>query len=103
MSIERDEAIRRRAFEIWESEERPHGEDIRHWMEAEDELRADELAREVSAYPQEVDKMPAGADEERGQASASDSASSDSTKTPDVKITTGERPVEMSIKETEGP
>lgn len=26
--------VRRRAYEIWEREGRPHGEDMRHWLQA---------------------------------------------------------------------
>ncbi len=33
MSVEEDR-IRRRAYEIWEREGRPHGEDMRHWLQA---------------------------------------------------------------------
>lgn len=42
MEHDREEQIRRRAYELWESEERPQGEDIRHWMQAAQELEADE-------------------------------------------------------------
>jgi len=33
-----DERIRRRAYEIWEREGRPHGRDEEHWRQAEAEL-----------------------------------------------------------------
>ena len=33
------DAISRRAYEIWEREGRPDGCDLRHWLEAEQELR----------------------------------------------------------------
>lgn len=32
------DAISRRAYEIWESEGRPEGCDLRHWLQAEQEL-----------------------------------------------------------------
>jgi hypothetical protein len=32
------EAISRRAYEIWEREGRPEGQDLRHWLQAEQEL-----------------------------------------------------------------
>lgn len=33
------ELIRKRAYEIWEGEGRPHGRDIEHWSQAETEFR----------------------------------------------------------------
>jgi hypothetical protein len=39
MSVEEDR-IRRRAYEIWEREGRPHGEDMRHWLRAFQEIAA---------------------------------------------------------------
>jgi hypothetical protein len=50
--------ISRRAYELWEKEGRPEGSDLRHWLQAEQELRSnaspsdngvissDELARQ---------------------------------------------------------
>lgn len=35
------DAISRRAYEIWEREGRPEGCDLRHWLEAEQELGGD--------------------------------------------------------------
>ena len=35
---DRDELIRRRAYAIWESEGRPHGQDRRHWEQASREM-----------------------------------------------------------------
>jgi hypothetical protein len=32
------DAISRRAYELWESEGRPEGSDLRHWLQAEQEL-----------------------------------------------------------------
>ncbi len=31
---EREESIRRRAYEIWEQEGRPHGQEMEHWLRA---------------------------------------------------------------------
>jgi hypothetical protein len=33
------DAISRRAYELWEQEGRPEGADLRHWIQAEQELR----------------------------------------------------------------
>jgi hypothetical protein len=46
------EAISRRAYEIWEREGRPEGADLRHWLQAEQELgvhRSDSDARKQSS------------------------------------------------------
>ncbi|WP_309085207.1 DUF2934 domain-containing protein [Chelativorans sp.] len=42
MSSEKEEKIRRRAYEIWESEGRPHGREWDHWLQAARELQAEE-------------------------------------------------------------
>jgi hypothetical protein len=34
------DAISQRAYELWEREGRPEGSDLRHWLQAEQELRA---------------------------------------------------------------
>jgi hypothetical protein len=34
MEDDQEELIRRRAYEIWEQEGRPTGEDMRHWLQA---------------------------------------------------------------------
>jgi len=35
-----DDAIRERAYQIWEREGRPHGRDFDHWVQAQVELAA---------------------------------------------------------------
>ena len=42
MADEMIEKLRNRAYQIWESKERPHGRDLEHWLEAERELEADD-------------------------------------------------------------
>ena len=42
MATDRHEQIRRRAYEIWEDEGRPEGADLRHWLQASDELAGDD-------------------------------------------------------------
>jgi len=37
---EHQENIRRRAYEIWEQEGRPHGQDMKHWLQAFKEFGA---------------------------------------------------------------
>jgi hypothetical protein len=36
-----EERIRSRAYELWESEGRPHGREIDHWLQAVQELAAE--------------------------------------------------------------
>ena len=43
------EEISRRAYEIWESEGRPEGCDLRHWLQAEQELSARHAGAQASA------------------------------------------------------
>jgi hypothetical protein len=56
---DRDERIKRRAYEIWEREGRPSGRDIEHWQQAEDEIVAedegDRAADEAQTTPSSVD------------------------------------------------
>lgn len=35
-----EDRIRQRAYEIWEQEGRPHGEDMKHWLQAFEEIAA---------------------------------------------------------------
>ena len=42
MARDREEAIRQRAYEIWEQEGRPEGAALRHWLQASDELSEDD-------------------------------------------------------------
>ncbi|WP_338012496.1 DUF2934 domain-containing protein [Rhizobium sp. Root708] len=38
---EHEEKIRQRAYEIWEREGRPQGEDMKHWLKAFEEIAAE--------------------------------------------------------------
>lgn len=103
MGDEKDEHIRQRAYELWESEERPHGEDIRHWMQAEDEFHANEVEKIASADKKPIEELPEGADEDRGALYKADPEISAALSTPELDITTGERSPDETVKETEGP
>jgi len=35
-----EQEVNRRAYELWEAAGSPHGDDLRHWLEAERETRA---------------------------------------------------------------
>jgi hypothetical protein len=43
MPDEREQAIRERAFEIWEQEGRPQGKHLGHWLRAEAEIDAEPI------------------------------------------------------------
>ncbi|WP_409527034.1 DUF2934 domain-containing protein [Rhizobium sp. BK650] len=71
-----EERIRQRAYEIWEREGRPHGEDMKHWLQAFQEIAASAQADDQTA------KKP------RGKKSATTAAAPTSrakTKTESVK------------------
>ena len=46
-----DEAIRERAYLIWEREGRPHGRDFEHWVQAQVEISAEALDSNGGAPP----------------------------------------------------
>ena len=48
MPDEREQAIRERAYAIWEQEGRPDGKDLEHWLRAEAEFTS---ATEQQASP----------------------------------------------------
>jgi hypothetical protein len=48
MPDEREQAIRERAYAIWEQEGRPDGQDLDHWLRAEAEIIA---ATEAASQP----------------------------------------------------
>lgn len=43
------DAVSRRAYELWENEGRPEGSDLRHWLQAEQELGISPSAPDVSS------------------------------------------------------
>ena len=38
MSVDREQSIRERAYQIWEQEGRPHARNLLHWLQAEAEI-----------------------------------------------------------------
>lgn len=52
------EDISRRAYEIWENEGRPEGSDLRHWLQAEQELSARSAGTREPAGPTETSSAP---------------------------------------------
>ena len=54
MSTHEDQ-IRQRAYQIWEREGRPHGDDLKHWMQAFQEIA--ENAQPSALKPARATKM----------------------------------------------
>ncbi|OWV99801.1 DUF2934 domain-containing protein [Rhizobium sp. R693] len=117
MATDKHEQIRRRAYEIWESEGRPEGAALRHWQQACDELDgdgADKTSQELVPRDDRDDAaLLQGAGESgdfdrlRGKSprsrKTSKSPQSSASAMPEVEITTGETPSRQKIKKTEGP
>jgi hypothetical protein len=57
------DAISRRAYELWEQEGRPEGNDMRHWLQAEKELGGSRSAStEPSRYTDQPQARPTAND-----------------------------------------
>ncbi|MBB3594830.1 putative membrane protein [Rhizobium sp. BK529] len=56
-----EDRIRQRAYEIWEREGRPHGEDMKHWLEAFQEIAAKAEADDQAAKKPRAKKATATA------------------------------------------
>lgn len=60
MMTDRHTEIARRAYHIWENAGRPHGDDLGHWLEAEEELARESASpAALSAAANLVPKAPA--------------------------------------------
>src|SRR4051812_2084950 len=51
------DAISRRAYELWEQEGRPDGNDMRHWLQAEQELRGSESSAATTSSSNYTDSQ----------------------------------------------
>jgi hypothetical protein len=52
------ESISRRAYELWEQEGRPDGNDLRHWLQAEHELSGTSSASTAGGYTDTPQSRP---------------------------------------------
>ncbi|MEI1251309.1 DUF2934 domain-containing protein [Rhizobium aouanii] len=108
MAIDKHEQIRLRAYEIWEAEGRPEGSDLRHWMQACDELAGEDEHETLQDLLDQDDRddaallQGAGESSDLGPPRAGLGQVAGAT-TPDIEITTGEKPSARNIKKTEGP
>jgi hypothetical protein len=102
VSTEKQEMIRQRAHEIWESEGRPEGAELRHWQQASEELNSDD--RNEAAMLQAAGERPDVDPPTHTPFEAEKQSSPEPTRPVlDVEITTGEKPVRGKVKKTEGP
>jgi hypothetical protein len=60
MSPEQEQAIRARAYAIWEEEGRPDGKDVEHWLRAESEITSarDNVAAQAGAARDRAPRAP---------------------------------------------
>ncbi|ABC94216.1 hypothetical conserved protein (plasmid) [Rhizobium etli CFN 42] len=108
MAIDKHEQIRRRAYEIWEAEGRPEGSDLRHWMQACDELAGEDENETLQDLLDQDDRDDAALLQGAGESGDLDPPGADlgqvaGATTPDIEITTGEKPSRRKIRRTEGP
>jgi hypothetical protein len=54
MEVERDEQIRKLAYQIWQQEGHPHGNEIQHWLKAEALWLEEHRAKEAPKQPKTV-------------------------------------------------
>lgn len=73
-----EERIRQRAYEIWEQEGRPHGDDLKHWMQAFKEIA--ERGDPARAKAARTKKAAAAANTNTPAAKKKSSASADEKK-----------------------
>ncbi|SCB61066.1 Protein of unknown function [Rhizobium aethiopicum] len=112
MAIDKHEQIRRRAYEIWEAEGRPEGADLRHWMQACDELAGDDEHATLQDLIDQDDRDDAALLQGAGESGDLDRPRAELAQVagaatpgivPDIEITTGEKPSRRKIRNTEGP
>lgn len=104
------EQIRRRAYEIWESEGRPEGADIRHWRQAcaeldgdnDHQMPLDEIDRDEAALLQGAGEI-GDLDPDSGTSRPAKKKPSSKSAAREAEITTGEKPSGQKIKKTKGP
>ena len=90
-----EDRIRQRAYEIWEQEGRPDGEDLKHWLQAFQEIAANIEADGQSAKKPRARKTATAEApvKPKGAAKAKGGAQSAPTTTPPPKPTKASRSV----------
>jgi Protein of unknown function (DUF2934) len=82
---ENEDRIRQRAYEIWEQEGRPQGEDMRHWLQAFQEIAADADSRPARKPRAKKDTSSAKAAKPKAARKVNGGAQSVPTTTPPPK------------------
>lgn len=78
MKATREKQIRKRAYEIWEQEGRPHGEDLKHWLKAFEEIGSEaQSTAKQSGERSEADKRAKTVAKVRKSASLDEKRSKD--------------------------
>jgi hypothetical protein len=102
MADDLHERIRLRAYQLWHDEGCPEGADLKHWLQALDELGGDDEHETLQELIDEDDLE----DEYARSGKADDivrTADVPSEPVPEVEITTGKKPVRQQVRRTEGP
>jgi hypothetical protein len=114
METDKSEQVRQRAYEIWQEEGCPPGEDLRHWLRAASELEAPEVSAaigdDLSVLGEQQSTKGKGKATKNGAAAKGTDvrakgkgAQAGVADSPAVEITTGKEPPRKKIKRTEGP
>ncbi len=94
---DRQELIRKKAYAIWETEGRPHGQDERHWRQAEAEIEtaapaARPAGRKASATKPATRKSPAAKSKAEAAAAGKAEAQTSAVSKPAAKKTAAKQP-----------
>jgi Protein of unknown function (DUF2934) len=98
MASDREQEIRQRAYELWEQEGKPHGDDLRHWLRALEQFgngAAPPAKSKRTARPKAATGIPA--------VKVPQARKPKTAKEPAVEITTGKEPPSKQVKRVEGP
>jgi hypothetical protein len=97
MANDREQEIRKRAYELWEQEGKPHGNDLRHWLKALEQFgkgAAPPAKSKRTARPKASAEIPAE--------TVPQAKKPRTTKDPAVEITTGKELPGKPVKRVEG-
>ncbi|WP_458387104.1 DUF2934 domain-containing protein [Rhizobium pisi] len=107
MAIDKHEQIRRRAYEIWEAEGRPEGAELRHWLQASDELAGEDEEKTLQDLIDQDDRDDTALLQAAGESGDFDPPRTKPSRTveatvPKIEITTGEKFSGRKIGKIEG-
>jgi hypothetical protein len=98
MADDLHERIRLRAYQLWQDEGCPEGADLKHWLQALDELSGDDEHETLQELIDEDDR-----EDEHGSGEEVQTTDVPSEPVPEVEITTGKNSVHQQVRRTEGP